>query len=645
MAVVVPIAADYDASGVQAAQASIAKFGQSITKSLQEAGKASKAALKQLEEGATDSRTAAQRLADSIGNVADRVESDLKASVKAADALSAALGPEMAARLGRNGLQKLVTDLNRAGLTMQDIEGEAETLAASIRRLDDINLSAVTGQAEKLDSAIAGVGHQADKSRSVFANFTGNAIQELPGVGAAIGPLNMALGQFTEYATEGEVSLKGLALTIGPIAALSAGLMILKSAMKANAEEAQLAKERTDSFTSSIRQGLDPVAAFIDEIRQSGELKGFDPAKGLFGAIKNVIPDLVSAGVHAADLRKALSDPNAAKALIAQLEQVRKAAKVIASIPVQLGGDPKQAAEAQAQYERLTVAIKLLKDSTSGLASAYKTSALEAEFFGEATTNVATSSQGANSQMAYMASNLDILAIKTGTAAEKQRRLAAEAQLAATNIDEARLAFYRSTNATFAYEDALGRAKTAVEKAAAAEKKARETNDPKDIAEATRLREEAKRAAVEASSAEVALADATSKTADPLRRQAELAIAGADAFTDLAYGLDPNSLLRQNLESYYQQLLNTAGDYHVNVIQTITGADGRPINVAAAQNLQMWRDWKPNPAIMAAAATANATRSMGVTNITINGAIDPVSTANNVQTILDRQNQRLGVSP
>lgn len=643
MAVVVPIAAEYDSSGVKSAQASIAKFGQSITKSLQEAGKASKAALKQLEDGASDSRTAAQRLADSIGTVADRVEQDLKASMKAADALAEALGPAMAAKLGRNGIQKLVGDLNRAGVTMEDIESEAATLAASIQRLDDINLSAVTGEAEKLDVAMAGVGNEADKSRGVFANFTGNAIQELPGVGAALGPLNVALGQFTEYATEGDIALSGLAKTLGPIAALSAGLMILKSAMKANAEESKLAKDRTDQFTDSLRQGLDPVAAFIDQIKETGELRGFDPAKGLFGAVKNALPDLVQAGVYASDLRRALSDPKAGKALLDQLEQVRQSAKAIASIPVQLGGDPQKAAAAQAQYERLTVVVKLLKESIKDLSDGYATNAIEAQFNDEATTAVATSTNAANSQIGYLSANLDILRIRLETATDRQRRLAEANSQSAANLDEARQAFYRATNAGFAYEDSMNRARDAVTKAAAAEKKARETNNPKDIAEANKLREEARRAAVDASAAEYALADATNKTADPLRRQAELTIAGADAFTDLAYTLDPTSDLRRNLEGYYEQLLKTAGDWRVNVIQTLPGMPTPPVNTASAQNLQTWRNWTPNPAVLSAVTASAAFNSGGgVTNIIINGTIDAPSTANAVQRALDQQNQRLG---
>ena len=173
MAVIVPIAAEFDASGVKSAQASFAQFGQTLTKTLQQAGKDARKAFGDIEDGAKDSSTAAQRLALAITQSADKLDTELKQSKAAADALAKALGPEFVAKAGAGGINKLVVDLNRAGVSIQEITTEADVLAAAIQKVDDVNLQQVTAQTENLATGVQKVNTQVTAGQQVLGSFAG----------------------------------------------------------------------------------------------------------------------------------------------------------------------------------------------------------------------------------------------------------------------------------------------------------------------------------------------------------------------------------------------------------------------------------------------------------------------------------------
>lgn len=279
MAVIVPITADFDPAGIKSADAAFRSFGQNLSRVLSQASKTAASSLASVEDGANDARTAAQRLAAAVDKTAAGLEADIEKSAAAARALSAALGPEMAERIGRNGLQNLIRQFTRMGLTLDEVTAEAETLAVAVRRIDNLSVDNLNGELGKLDTNVSKVADGADRSRSVFANFAGNAAQEIPGITSAMGPLNTAVGQFVEYATEGNISLLGLAKAVGPIAAVSAGIALLVDNLQNAAETKAFNAEQVNAFRDAILEGANAATAFQDSIREVGKLETrvFDP--------------------------------------------------------------------------------------------------------------------------------------------------------------------------------------------------------------------------------------------------------------------------------------------------------------------------------------------------------------------------------
>ena len=89
-------------------------------------GAAAQRELGKVEEAADDGASAGKRMADALRSVADDVERDLQDTARAADKLGEALGPELRAKIGDAGLDRFVTDLRTAGVSVDEIETEAE---------------------------------------------------------------------------------------------------------------------------------------------------------------------------------------------------------------------------------------------------------------------------------------------------------------------------------------------------------------------------------------------------------------------------------------------------------------------------------------------------------------------------------------
>lgn len=283
MAVTVPIVADFDSSGVERAKASFGSLSTQIGRAFADVRKTAKQSLGDLEQGLEDSRTAGQKLAAQLAQATTKMSADIKRTAQTADNLAQALGPEMAASLGRSGIERLIRDFTRAGLTLDDIDQSAKELADSLRQLDDVNIGKVNGDLDGMATSVRKVGDETDRSRSVMANFTGNALQEVPGVAGAFGPLNTALGQFAEYATEGGISLKGFASAIGPIAAGAIVIGVVTKGLSQMAEESRKAKERTAELAEEIQTTADALEALnaIDRERNQIIAAGFGGTKDI----------------------------------------------------------------------------------------------------------------------------------------------------------------------------------------------------------------------------------------------------------------------------------------------------------------------------------------------------------------------------
>jgi hypothetical protein len=229
-------------------------------------------------------------------------ETDLDAVADAAKA-AADLKPEVTVT-AKTGAAK--TDLGEVGdkadaLSRADYEivlsAKVEQARADLKRAEE--------SLDKVRGATKGIGTDADQSRSVMANFAGNVTSELPGVAGAFGPLNMAVGQFAEYAAEGNINMANFIKTAGGMAVITGAVMAINSELKEIAAGKAFDKAQVDAFADSVLKGEDAVTALAERLTEAGKVE-FD----LFGeGVKlNVVDALVAAGLTVEEFAQLVID-------------------------------------------------------------------------------------------------------------------------------------------------------------------------------------------------------------------------------------------------------------------------------------------------------------------------------------------------
>lgn len=219
--------------------------------------------LRSVDKSLDETGTNATRVARALGDMADQAETELRAASRAAEALGRALGPELAARMGQDGIAEKVGDLTRLGLSFEEIEADAEQLAAAIKRIDDVQVSAVDQGMGNLNGRLREARENADQSRSVLANMVGNSTQSIAGLGGVVGDLGVGLGQLGEYATEGGIGLAGLATVAGPMAGLALVTAAVSKYMGVIAETKAFNQDRVRGFADA----LDDAAVSAGELQ------------------------------------------------------------------------------------------------------------------------------------------------------------------------------------------------------------------------------------------------------------------------------------------------------------------------------------------------------------------------------------------
>lgn len=227
-----------------------------------------------------------EQVAESMRDVAERAEAAGKALVElaedtraemvsakaATDALANALGPELA---GKADMDAIVTDLQGLGLSLEDIRGEADTLATALKQADDVRLTGLSQGVDIANTGMRNLGSSSDQTRSVMANLAGNAAQDLGALSGVVGSLGVGIGQLAEYAVDGNISLKQLGQLAGPIAGLSAFLFAITSANSAVSEfneTQQAVTNEQQSFADSLRESGSQVAVVNELLRENTEL-------------------------------------------------------------------------------------------------------------------------------------------------------------------------------------------------------------------------------------------------------------------------------------------------------------------------------------------------------------------------------------
>lgn len=240
-----------------------------------------------LADSLEDTESAAQQLAKAMHAEADRVENDLRETTRLADRLAQALGPDMAAKIGQSDLNMVANRIRDVGGSADLTEDDVKALADGIRELDRVadqtkgSLGGVDDGLTQVDTKLRNVGDTADNSRSVMANMMGNAVQELPGVASALGPVSMALGQLGEYAAEGNIKLSQLAKFAGPMAAVGIGVSLISSHMEQVAKSKAFHAARVEAFTKALKDGATAAEAWDAALTEDNtKIEFIDAATG-----------------------------------------------------------------------------------------------------------------------------------------------------------------------------------------------------------------------------------------------------------------------------------------------------------------------------------------------------------------------------
>ena len=294
-----------------------------------------------------DARGAGEKLADAQKQVADSMRQSMAEISVAADVLADSLGPEMVAAIQASGstVEDQVVKFQKLGLTLDDIKMDSDQLAAGMKELDD----AARMSTGSIGDGFKKVAAETDNSRSVMANFAGNAAQEIPMMGAAFGPLNMAIGQFTEYAAEGNIQMGNLAKLAGPMVGVAAAISYVNNQLELMKAKDAFREERVKSYREVLDQTGDSVANLAEHLREVGKIEATtwgNSANPFADATVDLTEKLIKAGLTVDQYARLIEGgtPKIAEWAAAQKEAGN--AITDADLIVQLGEDAEDYAKA-----------------------------------------------------------------------------------------------------------------------------------------------------------------------------------------------------------------------------------------------------------------------------------------------------------
>jgi ABC-type transporter Mla subunit MlaD len=244
--------------------------------------------LKKVEQDFDDTATAGDRVATVLSAMAKDLDTELGRAGAAADALKTALGEDLGSRAD---VGAIITDLQRMGLSFEDIVADADKLATSLKELDSVQTKGLDAGLGNVDTKIGQIGKSADSSRSVLANMVGNATQDLGALGGLAGSAGVAIGQMGEYMVDAANSGQSLSAVVGdfakvagPIAILAAAVQAITGAMEANKKRAEESTQRIEDFGDAIREAADDTVGLAKAIESNLDpLRKFDAASQFIG--------------------------------------------------------------------------------------------------------------------------------------------------------------------------------------------------------------------------------------------------------------------------------------------------------------------------------------------------------------------------
>lgn len=235
---------------------------------LKEFARAVKQANKDAADSFDDTSTAADRAAQAISQMAHKMDAEMRDAASAADALSAALGPEVT---GRMDVDQVVSDLNRMGLTFDEIRADADKLATALKDVDGVRLEQVNDGLDRTSTGTDKVARSAGGAHSVLANMIGNATQDLGALGGVAGSAGVAIGQMGEYMADAKLEgesfgsvVKNFSTIVGPVAALSAGVLVATKLWgNYQAAQAEIARQ-----TDDVAKALIDLSGIVEQVNE-----------------------------------------------------------------------------------------------------------------------------------------------------------------------------------------------------------------------------------------------------------------------------------------------------------------------------------------------------------------------------------------
>ena len=212
--------------------------------------------LRKVDSEFDETASSGEKVAAVLSAMAKDLDVELDRAAQAAEALSRALGPELA---GKADVGSLVGDLQRMGLTFEDIVTDADKLAGALKELDQVQVKGIESGLGGVKTKVGELDDASRGAKSALANMIGNASQDLGALSGVAGSAGVAIGQMAEYAADARLSgqgfgsvLKSMAGVAAPIAGIAVATKLIGDHMADVAATEAFNRERVDGFADAM---------------------------------------------------------------------------------------------------------------------------------------------------------------------------------------------------------------------------------------------------------------------------------------------------------------------------------------------------------------------------------------------------------
>ena len=233
-----------------------------------------------------------KNIAGATGGIAD----EAARTQQVVDKLSTSLGTEFVGGLNASGVEvdQLVQGLQDTGYSLDQIDANADEVATHLKA----SFATAEGGIQK-------VGATADKTKIIVGQMAGGAANDLARAAGATGPLVSGLQSTANYAAQGGLNFKTMAVAAAGFVAVNLVMSNIADNAKKVAETKAWKKEELEGWTRALRDGETAAEALRKKIEETGKLDvNFDFMQG-FRA--DALPIITEAGVSLAQFSAAVT--------------------------------------------------------------------------------------------------------------------------------------------------------------------------------------------------------------------------------------------------------------------------------------------------------------------------------------------------